>query len=101
MESKNQKKVSRELVELEVLDFGMTERPVYKDGEKVGTETMTQVLFLGEQSVKFLGVRRESFVEKTCWSEIPLKQKGRQLFYAKISKIDGQTYYTLQGIYEK
>ncbi len=88
----------RKLVEIEVIDSGMAEKAIYKNGEKVGTESMAQVLYLGESRVKFLGEFRSSIVEKTCWSKISVK-KGTQLFYARITNVDGNEYITIEGKY--
>ena len=41
-----------------------------------------------------------SDVQKVCWSDQPIKKKGRQLFYAKIVNVDGNEYLTLEGNYE-
>ena len=90
----------RKLVEIEVLDYGESEKAIYKDGKKVGSEQKIQVLYLGENKFRFLGKMKFSDVQKVCWSDQPIKKKGRQLFYAKIVNVDGNEYLTLEGNYE-
>lgn len=97
---KKEEEIIRKLVEINVKDYGKAEKAIWKDGKKIGSEEKIQVLFIGENKVKFLGETTIYPMDKTCWSNFPIKKKGKQLFYAQITNMDGNEYYLLEGNYE-
>jgi hypothetical protein len=97
---KKEENIIRKLVEIEVKDSGKAEKAIWKDGKKIGSEEKIQVLYTGENKIKFLGETRITPMDKTCWSNFPIKKKGKQLFYARITIMDGNEYYFLEGNYE-